>query len=101
MDPLTSQFYTSISIWVPILCITSFVTFNLMEQKTPAANHEFKVNMTMFNALYIIAMIITPLYLYQIYKLVSMFDTQDLMNNVRELAIHGDGYGEINAKCKT
>lgn len=96
MDPLTSQFYTSISIWVPILCITSFVTFNLMEQKTPAADHEFKVNMTMFNALYIIAMIITPLYLYQIYKLVSMFDTQDLMNNVRELAIHGDGYGFLN-----
>ena len=96
MDPLTGQFYTSISIWVPVMCITSFVTYNIMEQKTPQEGRGFNINMTMFNILYVIAMIITPLYLYQIYKLVSMFDTQDLMNNVRELAIHGDGYGFLN-----
>ena len=96
LDPLSDKFKIDISLWVPILCVTSFITFNLMPAERSHRSNVIKVNITFFNVLYVIAMIITPLYIYQIYKLVSMFDTQDLMMNVRELAINGDGYGFLN-----
>lgn len=55
-----------------------------------------KINITIFNILFFLSMIMTPLYMYQIYKIVTMFDSKDLMNNMRELAVNGNGYGFLN-----
>ena len=38
-------------------------------------------------------MIITPIYVYRIYQIISMFSLDDLMENVRILAIFGEGQG--------
>ena len=39
---------------------------------------------------------ITPLYVYRILQIVMMFGTDDLMNNVRILALYGDSMGILN-----
>ena len=96
LEPLSTAFYTDIILWVSILVATSFVVYNLMPASKRTEDEYVDVNGQVFNFLYVVAMILTPLYIYQIYKLVMMFDTKDLMMNIRELAIHGDGYGFLN-----
>jgi oligosaccharide repeat unit polymerase len=44
----------------------------------------------MFNAIFLIAMVTTPLYVYQIIKIVTMFDTTDMLYNLRLLAVYGN-----------
>ena len=42
-------------------------------------------------------MVITPLYLYKIMQVVMMFDSSDMLNNIRMLAVYGDeNYGFLN-----
>lgn len=93
LDPLSTKFYIDISIWITILSLTSFATYNLMAAKSHSKVDTIEVNKVFFYTFYIIAMVFTPMYIYQIYKLVIMFDTKDLMAEVRELAVHGEGFG--------
>lgn len=95
--PLTDLFYNSIALWVPILVITSFVTYNLMEhKKVPMPTSGIKINKPIFNFLFIISIIICPLYIYKVWQIVSMFDSEDLFNNIRILAVYGEGMGFLN-----
>jgi oligosaccharide repeat unit polymerase len=64
-----------------------------MAAKSHSKIDTIEVNKIFFYTFYIIAMVFTPMYIYQIYKLVIMFDTKDLMAEVRELAVHGEGFG--------
>lgn len=93
--PLTSQFYISISLWVPILCIVAFVTFIVLQSQNNKnrANEAISASNTIYNILFYTTLLLTPAYFWQVYKVVSQFDATDMMNNIRLLATHGDGVG--------
>lgn len=93
--PLTSQFYISISLWAPILCIVAFVTFIVLQSQSNKnrANEAISANNIIYNVLFYTTLLLTPAYFWQVYKVVSQFDTTDMMNNIRLLATHGDGVG--------
>lgn len=92
--PLTEQFYISISLWIPALCITSFITYQLLKEKSNTGVHPpIEINETIYNILFLISIICTPMYVWQVYQIVSEFNTADMMNNIRILATHGEGQG--------
>ncbi len=98
--PLSEQFYYCLLIWICIFCITSFVTFNLLPRRT--VNEREKLitvpfNSLMYYILFTISVSITPLYLFTILKVVSQFDTQDMIYNLRILALYGnENYGFLS-----
>ena len=95
--PLGSQFYTCLSIWMPILCVSSLITYYVLPKKPEVGKEKMattEINTILFNFFYIISMVITPLYLYKILQVVMMFDSSDMLNNIRLLALYGDeNYG--------
>jgi len=102
--PLGDQFRTCLMLWVPIFLIASFATYKLWPQAEKPAEGEKTLmerkplfNSSLFNFLYFISIVITPLYLYQIMKVVMMFDLSDMLWNLRILAVYGDeSYGFLN-----
>ena len=97
LDPLTEQFYISISLWLPTFVITSFVTFNLLEHKEqPLPHNGIDINTHFFYFLFIVALFLSPMYFYKVWETVSSFDSDDMMKNARILAVHGDGLGFLN-----
>lgn len=95
--PLTSQFYLSISLWIPIFIITSFLTFNLMKhQSVSLKDVHIDINKGVFLFFFIISIIICPLYIHKVWQIVSMFDPDEMMSNVRILAVYGEGMGILN-----
>lgn len=102
--PLTSQFYTALALWVPTLCVTAFITFTLMEEKsagsatlcsTKNSGPKLEANSIIFNGLLALSLIMTPLYAWNVYRVVSQFSSADMMNNVRLLANEGGGQGVL------
>lgn len=96
--PITSQFYYCLSLWVPIFCLCSLTVYHMgYDKKTPIIPaSDFRLNKKLFDFFFVISLFITPLYLYRIITIVMMFSTEDLMTNVRTLALFGDGYGILN-----
>ena len=101
--PLGDQFLTCLLLWVPILVCTSLATYYLLPEAppdgdpTPLMARRPAWNGVFFNFLYVISMVITPLYLYQIMKVVMMFDLSDMLWNLRILAVYGEeSYGFLN-----
>ena len=96
--PITEQFYYCLALWLPIFCASAIITYVL----TPASKiaidfvRGIDINTYIFHFFFIVSLIITPLYVYRVYQLVTMFGTEDLLNNVRALAVHGDGQGFLN-----
>lgn len=97
LDPLTDQFYISISLWITIFLVTSFSTYNLLEHKSlPVPTQGIDINKHIFNFLFFVALILTILFAYKVYKIVSMFDAKDIMANARDFAVYGDSMGFLN-----
>lgn len=96
--PITSQFYYSFSIWVPIFCVCALITYNAFrhQDKDDLWSESLDFNKTVFNAFFVLSLIITPLYVYRVLQIVMMFSTEDLMNNVRTLALYGEGQGLLS-----
>ncbi len=98
--PLGEQFITCVLLWMPIFCIASLITYFLIPKEEPEGMTGTPTssippyNSLLFDVLYFISMVITPLYLYQIIKIVSMFDLSDMLHNMRILAVYGNqSYG--------
>lgn len=93
--PITEQFYYCLIIWIPVFCICSYLSYDLTA--TVKSNQQIgkgvEFNKNVFRFLLMISMIITPLYVYRIYQIVSMFSLDDMMGNIRILAIFGEGQG--------
>ncbi len=89
--PITEQFYYCLIIWVPIFCVCSYLFYELTDSSKYNNNNGFNKNV--FSFFLIISMIITPLYVYRIFQIVSMFSADDLMMNIRILAVFGEGQG--------
>ena len=93
--PITSQFYYCFIIWIPIFCISAFVTYIItpVNKITLVKKDSDSTSLFLFNILFIISLIITPLYVYKVMQIVMMFSSEDLMGNIRTLAIYGEGVG--------
>ncbi len=98
--PVTEQFVISLSLWLPIFVASSLITYVLLPSKSDSDDtciQPVPFNRFVFKTIWIISLIITPLYLYNIMKIVSQFDMADLFYNLRLLAVHGDeSYGFLN-----
>ena len=96
--PITSQFYICLAIWLPIFCICSLSAYWLTSSQSHISDSSrgYSINNSVFTFFFAISVIITPLYVYRIYQIISMFDINDMMNNVRILALFGDGQGFLN-----
>lgn len=92
--PLTEQFYTALALWVPTLCITAFVTYSLMGQFTPTETKQ-EYNEALFNVLLALSIVMTPLYAWNVYQIVSQFSADDMLTNIRLLANEGEGQGAL------
>ena len=97
LNPLSTQFFISISIWLPIFIITSLATFNLLPHRSqPLPTEGIDINQGIFYFFFALTIIISPLLLYKVYQIVSMFDSQDMLKNIRMLSVEGDGHGFLN-----
>ena len=94
--PLTEQFYISITLWLGIMPLTSIVTYNLLGKGTVVSQSQMDYNKFFFALFAIFAIMLSPLFLYKVYQTVSMFDSKDMMSNVRVLAVKGEGQGFLN-----
>ena len=96
--PIKEQFYYCFMLWLPIFCLCALAAYLLGTggMKPAAATGGIDYNKTLFNFFFIISLIITPLYVYRVYQIVIMFGTNDILNNVRTLAVHGEGQGFLN-----
>ncbi len=98
--PLSDQFYICVTSWLIIFTVCSVATYYLMPSSGNTAvtkAQDIDISMLAFNTMYVISMIITPLYLYEILQVVAMFDPADMLNNIRLLAVFGDeGHGFLS-----
>lgn len=91
--PLQSRFYTCVLIWVPMMSLTGILTYYAfpgVDCSTAAIREEMDYSKFFFLAFYILSIVCTPLYVYKIYKVVSMFGTENLLFNLRILANAGE-----------
>lgn len=96
--PITDQFYYCLLIWLIVFCICSLTAYHIMpdvKQETISTSI-FHINKTIFNIFFAITLLITPLYLYRVLNIVMMFSAEDLMTNLRTLALYGEGQGILN-----
>lgn len=97
LDPLSSQFYISLSIWLSIFVPVAVISANIIQPSRPKkTDNIIEINKSWFDFFFVIAVIITPLYAYEVYKIISMFVLEDVMKGIRQLAMFGDGYGFLN-----
>ena len=98
LNPIPQQFYISLTLWLAFFIPCSLGTYYLTtsHDSNSATPHSFYVNKVFFQFVFVIAMVMTPLYVYRVLQIVTMFGTDDLMNNIRLLALYGEGQGLLN-----
>ena len=90
------QFYISLGIWVPLFCLSSILTYLLMDSSAKNGSNisytldQSEFNRQLFNLLLIVSIVITPLYVKKIMDVVLMFGTEDFMSSVRTYSVYGD-----------
>ena len=96
--PIKEQFYYCFLLWLPIFCVCALIAYLLGTgaQQPMLTKDGIDYNRFIFNVFFVISLIITPLYVYRVYQIVIMFGTDDILNNVRTLAVHGEGQGFLN-----
>ena len=96
--PITKQFYFCFIIWIPIFLICTSIVYTLSSEQKPNATSADGIdyNKYTFYFFFIVSLIITPLYVYRVIQIVTMFGTEDLMTNIRTLALYGEGQGILN-----
>ena len=94
--PLTTQFYTCISLWLSLFCITSFITYNLNKQDDKQDNYisaPIYYNKALFYILLAISLVLSPMCVKKMLDIVSAFGSDNLMQSIRLLAVKGEGFG--------
>ena len=95
--PITRQFYYSFLLWLPIFCLSALSAYVLTSDSSHGiTTGGIAFNKAVFNFFFVISLIITPLYVYRVFQIVTMFGTEDLMTNIRTLAVYGEGQGILN-----
>ena len=102
--PIKNQFYYGISLWLPIFCLVSWVTYTLLKPSAGRVDKKtfvIKYSNLVFNIFLTISILCTPLCVKKVMDIIMMFGTEDLMYNMRVLAIKGETGLGILAYCFT
>lgn len=94
--PLTTQFYTCISLWLSVFCISSFITYNLNKLDNKRDNYilaPINYNKALFYILLAISLVLSPMCVKKMLDIVSAFGSDNLMQGIRLLAVEGEGFG--------
>lgn len=102
----SKMFYYTLTCWLVCFCFSSFLTYIMLPTKyntlkeiseNSASPIELtKINNLIFNCLFALSIIITPLYLKKIMDVVLMFGTDKLLLNLRDLAVSGGEQSFLN-----
>lgn len=96
LNPAGEQFYISLFLWLTFFISTSLIIYNVLPHKgdsNPKATTSIEMtslNMFVFNCLFLVSVVMTPLYMKKIYDVVLMFGTENFMKSVRDYAVYGD-----------
>jgi oligosaccharide repeat unit polymerase len=94
LDPIGPLFVSNFIIWLCTFIPASFLTFILTRDDSLASPIErgksIDVNMHLFYALIAVSLLFTILYAKWIYGIVSQFDSEDLLYNIRLYAVYKD-----------
>ena len=88
--PLEDKFFYCVWIWVPILSVSSILTYYSLPDRSGTmsrAGEGIPLNKLFFMMFFLISILLTPVYLYKIYKVVSMFSMDNLFYNLRILTL--------------
>lgn len=97
--PVTSKFYMALGLWLPIFCVSSFLTFTLLgvKHQQRMTSPSFHLNINLFQLLLFLSLLTTPLCVKKVLEIVTMFGTEDLMANLRLLTVKGQtGLGVLS-----
>ena len=96
LNPAGEQFYISLLLWLTFFISASLIIYNVLPHKgdnNPKATTSIEMtslNKFVFNSLFIVSVVMTPLYMKKIYDVVLMFGTENFMKSVRDYAVYGD-----------
>ena len=92
LNPIGPLFVTNLTLWISTFIPASYLTFILTRDDTLTRpvnrGKSIDVNMYLFYALLVISLLFTILYAKRIYEIVSQFDTEDLLYNIRLYTIY-------------
>ena len=92
LDPVGPLFVTNFFLWIGTFIPTSLLTFILTRDdslpRPVERGKSIDVNMQLFYVLLVVSLLFTILYAKWIYGIVSQFDTEDLLFNIRLYAVY-------------
>ena len=91
--PLGEKFYGAIALWIPIFCVSSVLTYLSFPPSKGRLSHtteDVTFNRIIFKVLFWISMVITPIYVYRLMQIVSQFDAENVLFNIRMLHVFGE-----------
>lgn len=89
--PVDPKFYYALVIWLSLFCVTSIITYMLFgKQKDCVSKKSEGLNMTIFNAFLILSVLCMPVCVKKVLDIVTIFGSENLMANIRLLAIKGE-----------
>lgn len=92
LDPIGPLFVTNFILWIGTFVPASLLTFILTKDEELTRPIErgksIDVNLYLFYALIVVSLLFTILYAKWIYGIVSQFDTEDLLYNIRLYAVY-------------
>ena len=97
--PLTTQFYTCISLWLPLFCISAFITYNLNKPDEKGNNYisaPVNYSKTLFYILLAFSLVLSPMCVKKMMDLVNAFGSENMMQDIRLLAVEGEGFGLLD-----
>ena len=101
LDPIGPEFVTCLTLWLITFLPCSLLTYWLSKDvnKTEPVDHKkpIGVNLYMFYGFVFLSLMMTLLYAKTIYNVVSQFETDNILYNIRILAIENtESYGLLN-----
>lgn len=99
--PIGEKFWIALLCWLPILLITSYLTYTLTTSKrevVPPSANSFEIHKSIFIFFLCVSCLMTPLHFYKMWQQIAMLDPVHMMSNIRALAVEGDRgvYGFLN-----
>ena len=91
--PIRDQLWWCLAAWIPLFCLAANLAATLAHNANAGTQYRDApdINMVAYNVLWCISMCLSPMYLYNVMRIVLQFDTANLLYNIRILAVSGEG----------
>lgn len=101
LDPIGPSFLNNFSLWLLTFLPCSILTYWLFRDQTHSIDIDHRrpidVNIVFFYFLVVLSLFMTVLYAKAIYGIVSQFDTENMLYNIRLLAVSNtESFGVLN-----